>query len=656
MASNKGLFEIQKEDISDSDLNGKYNLTWVEESFTISDNNKKQKIGNSYLGTSIKKKKIVILAFFIFICVMIILGRLIYLQIIKGNFYYTLAENNRIRLNPIAAERGIIYDRNHKSLLQNVPNFSLNLIPQNLPTDENKRQEIIKQVVAAGNIEEKQIYELLNKYGSYSYASLILKENLDYDSALKLYIKNAELPGITISKGSKRKYLISNNGTSTLSLSHILGYVSKLNEQEYADLKNNGYLLFDNIGKTGLEKIYEKELRGIYGQQKIEVDAKGRETNILAEDSPIPGNNLILSLDLEAQTKMEQLIKEALNKKNKQRAAAIALNPQDGSILALVSWPAFDNNDFAGGIEQKKYEDYLNDIDNPLFNRAISGTYPSGSTIKLILVAAALQEKIITPQTVFLSVGGLSVGTWFFKDWQAGGHGITNATKAIAWSVNTFFYYIGGGYENFVGLGVDKISQYMRYFNLAKKTGIDLPGEETGFIPSKTWKENVKKEQWYVGDTYNLSIGQGDLLVTPLQVAAWTSTIANNGKNIQPHLVEKIENSLNLKTTKIKYNETTVPIDYKNIFVVQQGMRECVTGGSCQQLQYLPFASAGKTGTAQWNNNNKQNHAWFTAFAPFNNPQIVVTVLVEEGEEGASVAMPVAYEFLKWWGEKYKIK
>ncbi|KKR34761.1 MAG: hypothetical protein UT67_C0007G0010 [Candidatus Magasanikbacteria bacterium GW2011_GWA2_40_10] len=337
---------------------------------------------------------------------------------------------------------------------------------------------------------------------------------------------------------------------------------------------------------------------------------------------------------------------------NRKRAAAIAMDPRDGSILAMVSLPAFNNNEFSGGITQKNYDKYTKNPDNPLFNRAIGGTYPSGSVVKLVVAAAALQEKIITPGTAFLSTGGLQVGDRFFRDWKSGGHGTTNVSKALAWSVNTFFYYVGGGYKNFTGLGVDKIIKYMQFFGIAQKTGIDLTGEASGFAPSKDWKLKTKGETWYVGDTYNLSIGQGDLLVTPLQVAVWTSAVANGGKVVQPHLAFKLEEPITHNEVLLNFDQREVPVSPENLAVVRQGMRDCVTYGSCQLMKSLPFASGGKTGTAQWNS-NKENHAWFTSFAPFDDPKIVVTVLVEEGTEGSVVSEPIARDFLMWWSKKY---
>ena len=650
------LFDISEDKIPHGSLEGKYNHNWVEESFNFEGQSGKQiplSHTKTYLGTSIPRKKIFTMTVLVAVGLLIVLSRIFYLQIIRGNYYRGLAEGNRIRLQPIFSERGIIYDKFHTELVENVPDFSLTMSPQDLPREPEKREEIIDTVVSLSGVSKEKINDLLKKYKSYSYASLVIKENLDYQSALKLYIQSSQLPGISIEKGSKRKYVLSGDtATSTLSTSHLLGYLGKLNDEETAELKDKGYLLFDNIGKTGLEKTYEAELRGTYGIKKVEVNATGHEQNVLAEEPPVPGKNLVLTIDFEAQKKLEELTKNMLLRTGRKRAAAIAMDPRDGSILAMVSLPAFDNNEFSGGISQKNYDNYSKNPDHPLFNRAIGGTYPSGSTVKLIISAAALQEKIVTIGKTFLSTGGLQLGDRFFRDWKVGGHGTTNVTKALAWSVNTFYYYVGGGYKDFVGLGVDKIVKYMQYFGIAQKTGIDLSGEASGFAPSKDWKLKTKGEPWYVGDTYNLSIGQGDLLVTPLQVAVWTAAVANGGKVVQPHLAGKFEEPITHKEVTLEFTKRDVPVSAENLAIVRQGMRECVSYGSCQMMKSLSFSSAGKTGTAQWNA-NKENHAWFTSFAPYEQPKIVVTVLIEEGTEGSVVAEPIARDFLLWWGKKY---
>lgn len=343
-----------------------------------------------------------------------------------------------------------------------------------------------------------------------------------------------------------------------------------------------------------------------------------------------------------------------ISKAGLKRGAAVVLDPRNGEVISLVSLPTFDNNLFARGITLDEYKALADSPDQPLFSRAVSGEYPSGSTIKPIVAAAALQEKIITEFTSFLSTGGLRVGQWSFPDWKAGGHGQTNVKKAIAESVNTFFYYIGGGYDTFVGLGVDKMVSYFRKFLLGDQLGIDLPNEAKGFVPTKEWKEATKKEKWYVGDTYHIAIGQGDLIVTPLQVAAYTMAFANGGTIYQPHLVKELTrpDGTVVKTIESKTLASHL-IDPANIEIVREGMRQTVTSGSARSMNALPVAVAGKTGTAQWSS-KKNPHAWFTGFAPYNNPEMVITVLVEEGKEGSAIASPIAREFLAWYFGEYK--
>lgn len=657
-----GIFGIQNLDKKYSDLSGHFKDSWLEESFVFDRKTKKQVVttgSREYIGSSLSLKKIKFLLFFLLIFFLIIVSRLFFLQIIKGDYYILLSEGNREKIIPIPSERGLIYDRNGVQLTKNIPSFSLALIPQELPRDKEGKSLIIKRLSEIVGKTEEELSNLLNEYGSYSYESIVIYEDLDYQTALSILIESSDLPGIDIHRGSKRLYVdgLKNEDSEILSLQslgHLIGYQSKLNKQELDELRDSGYLSFDLIGKTGIEKVYESLLRGSYGKKRIEVNASGREQSILAEKMPVPGLHLLLSLDIEMQSKLEEIISKSLEKNNKSKAIGIVLNPSTGEILAMVSLPGFNNNDFSGGISQEKYSAYINNKDKPLFNRAIAGTYPSGSTIKPAVALAALQEGIINKNTSFLSNGGLQISKWFFPDWQAGGHGNTNVRRSLAWSVNTFYYYIGGGYGNFEGLGVEKIVDYLKKFNFAKKLGVDLPGEQAGFLPSKEWKQEKKNEMWYIGDTYNLSIGQGDLLVTPLQIASMTATIANGGILYKPHLVksvvEPVENKINnLKPEILNANF----INRNNVETVRLGMKDCVTYASCRRLSLLPFSSAGKTGTAQWSN-NKENHAWFTSFAPFDNPEVVVTVLVEEGGQGSEVAAPIVYEFLRWWGEYSK--
>jgi len=644
-------------------LAGRYNQAWTEESFYFEKKIGRQRVlktKSDHLSTSLNKIKARRLFSFLLLVFVLIFARIFYLQIFRGGQLRATAEANRQRLLPIAAERGLIFDRNNIQLTDNIPNFSLAVVPQDLPRNSGERQAIINKLSELTGKSEAEIKSILDEYGSYSYESIIVEENIDYNTALKILIGSADLPGIQIQRGSKRLYLNDINNlksfsTSTpSSFSHIIGYIGKLSKNELDKLHANGYLPSDNIGKTGLEKSYETILRGTYGRRRIEVNAAGKEQTVLAEEAPIAGQQLRLSIDAKMQSALEKILADNLKSWQKQRGSAIIMDPQNGEILAMVSLPAYDNNDFSGGIIQEQYKKYIEDFNHPLFNRAIAGTYPSGSSIKPAIASGGLQEGIITSATVFRSTGGLQVGSWFFPDWQAGGHGLTDVRKSLAWSVNTFYYYLGGGYGNFVGMGVEKIVNYLKLFGFSQLTGIDLPGEQAGFLPSKQWKEETKKEKWYIGDTYNVSIGQGDILVTPLQIANMTCAIANRGTLYVPHFVKTLIDPISKVETPV--NPVIIRqnfINKNNLSTVALGMHDCVVYGSCRRLSLLNLDISGKTGTAQWNS-NKDNHAWFTSFAPFNSPQIVVTVMVEEGREGSSVSEQVAFDFYRWWGHYSK--
>jgi len=650
------LFGIDTGPFSDGKLDGKYRETWTEESLYFEENSGKQVSTpqtTSHLGSSFSNKKVKYFLFFLLIAFVLILGRFFYLQIIKGDYYRQAAEGNRQRLISIPAERGLIYDHKGIQLTKNIPNFALTLVPQDLPHHTEARKPIIKRLSELINKSEQEIQSILEKYGSYSYESIVIQEDIDYQTALSILIETGDLPGIQIQRGSKRLYLTDLGeefSTSTPnSISHVLGYIGKLNPEELRDLYEQGYLPSDSVGKVGIEKSYEAFLRGTYGKKRIEVNAAGREQTILAEQAPTPGFHLELAIDAEMQAKLEEIIRHHLQGHKKYRAAGVVMNPNSGEVLSLVSWPAFDNNDFSGGISRARYQTYITNENNPLFNRVLAGTYPSGSTIKPAIGAAALQEGIINQYSSFLSLGGIQVSQWFFPDWLTGGHGATNIRQALAWSVNTFFYYIGGGFEDFVGLGVARITDYLREFGLASKLGIDLPSEASGFLPSKEWKQEVKEERWYVGDTYNISIGQGDLLVTPLQIANMTAAIANGGTLYKPHVVKAVIDPLTEDKQEIEPEVLNSGFIHPNhLKTIRWGMKDCVDYGSCSRMSLLPFTSAGKTGTAQWSN-TKPNHAWYTSFAPFTNPQIVVSIIVEEGEGGATIAVPIAFDFYNWW-------
>ncbi len=591
------------------------------------------------------KKILFLIVIFCFVFILLAV-RLFFIQVVNGASYRALADNNKTRSRIIPAPRGIIYDRNGTVLVDNLLRFVLYLDPSLLPVDNTQRNAVLnlaKSIVVNNNEIIKQIDDLV-RVNNYKARPILLVDNLDHENALKLFIKTTGMPGMVIETFYKRNYKALSK--LNLSLSHILGYISLITDKEIKTSQKKNKWVLDKVGRTGLELQYNHILAGENGQEIREVDTYGRVERVISTDEPIHGNSLHITIDSNLQNRAEQILREHMQHVDSKRGIIVVHNLNNGEILSMVSLPAFDSNDFIAGLNEKKYLALVNSPDKVLFNRAISGAYQPGSIIKPILSIAALEEDIITPTTQINSVGGISVGGLFFPDWKKGGHGMVDVTKAIAESVNSFYYLIGGGdriNSQNKYLGLEAIVRYYELFWLGRKTGIDLPNEQTGFLPTPEWRKSVKKDRWYIGDTYNISIGHGDMLVTPLQASIFTAALANNGLVYKPHFIMK---------GKVESERIAIPLSQANLDIVKKGMRQAVVYGTARRLNSLPFAVAGKTGTAQ-TPGNKPPHSWFVGFAPYDKPEVVITVLVEEGGEGSAMAIPIAYEVLSQW---YKIK
>jgi penicillin-binding protein 2 len=597
----------------------------------------------NYLGLAVSSRRVAALFMGIAACLSLVTVRVAHMQVIEGDYYSDRATGNRLRVEWLPSERGIIYDRHGEALVRNEPRFNLTITPSDLPTDARARQAIILRLA---DILELPPLEIEGKIGDVTGVGqqAVVAEGLTHEQAVLAAVASADIGAVQLSVGTRRHYIYNEE---TPSLSHVLGYLGRVTEAEVADQPERS-LPTDLIGKVGLEKRYEQLLRGQYGESRYEIDVRGKRKKTITEEAGSNGQSLQLTLDLAAQQAAEAFLQDSLDLYGKARGSVVVLDPQTGDVLALVSLPAYDANAFSRGLSTEEYQALISDPERPLFPRAIAGLLPSGSTFKLVVAAAALDQGLISRWTTIMSTGGISVSRWVFPDWKGGGHGLTDVTKAIAESVNTFFYAIGGGWDKISGLGAATITDYAARFGLGSPTGIDLDGEAAGFLPSKAWKESVKGERWYIGDTYHLAIGQGDLLVTPLQIAAMTAAFANEGKLIQPGLVSGLVNT-NGQITAIERPVTPItPFKPEAIALVRQGMREAVTVGSARSMAALPVEAAAKTGTAQWGR-GKDPHAWLTAFAPYDNPEVVVTVVVEEGEGGSISATPVARRFLDWW-------
>ena len=578
------------------------------------------------------------------IVVLFILGaRVFYLNVIKGNYYKEIANGNSIRSVPIKAPRGKILDRFGNLLVNNIPSVDAVAIPADLPKNADDLKKISTGISEILSLNEGDVLAKIASAQPSSLNPILIKENISQDEYLSLEEKSTDFPGIFMDKTAIREY------PDSSVFSHILGYVGKVDKKDLENNDNN-YLMTDYIGKQGVEKTYEKYLKGKNGALKVEVDSKGNVKKERGIVSPEAGSDLVLGIDYDLQRKIYDELSKVLETTGTRTAAAVAIDPRNGEIRALVSFPSFDNNIFSGKISQEDYLKLINDPDKPLFNRAVSGEYPPGSTIKPLIASAALSEGVITPSTIIDGLGGsINIGNFHFGDWKA--HGPSDVRMAIAQSNDIFFYTVGGGYGGIEGLGMNRMKKYENLFGWGNILGVDIPGESSGFIPDTQWKLDKTGERWYTGDDYHCAIGQGFITATPLQIADYIATIANGGTLYQPKVVSKIVDANNQTT-----NNSSIVIRDKFISpdilkVVQEGMRETVTGGTAQTLKDLPIEAAGKTGTAQFGNENK-THAWFASYAPYNNPELAMIVLVEGGGEGHSSALPVTNEVYKWYFDK----
>ncbi|PIR96709.1 MAG: penicillin-binding protein 2 [Candidatus Doudnabacteria bacterium CG10_big_fil_rev_8_21_14_0_10_41_10] len=588
-------------------------------------------------------------------------ARLLDLEILNFDQHLSRAEGNRLRVQYLIAPRGVIFDRFGVPLAGNVASFDLVVTPLDLPKVEMEFQAVLEKASTFFKIEKEYISGLIDEISKDSFLPIIVKTGVNKEEAVAFIAVEDHYPGFTIQNTPKRVYVNSEM------VAHIGGYTGKLTQGEYDELKNDGYLFNDSIGKNGLEKTYEKELRGQFGQRLVEIDAGGIVKNSFQQKVPSQGQNLHLYLDLELQEKLYDALVKQLRIHHAKRAAAVAIDPKTGGVLALVSLPSFDSNAFVQGISPEYYESLANDPNLPLFNRVTSGTYPPGSTIKPLLAAAALEEGVVTVNTRIFDGGSLSIPNQFnpelshvFRGWSPAGLGNVNIYEAIAESSDIYFYTVGGGQADLdiSGLGPEKIADYFKQFYLGRVTGIDLPGEKAGLVPSPQWKEerfagDEIEKLWFLGDTYNMSIGQGFNLVTPLQVAVATAAVANNGTVLKPRLVFEITDELGvlIKTFLPEILNSNF-LSQASLKAAQVGMRLAVTDGSAKALNWIPMEIAGKTGTSQFDGSDlSRTHAWFTSYAPYDDPEIVLTILIEAGGEGSGAAVPVASEVFDWYAK-----
>lgn len=575
----------------------------------------------------------------ILIITMVVLSlRLWDLQIMRGNEMKRLSEQNRIRIKKVVAPRGIIYDRNGKILADTRPSFNVYITPEDIK-DFNQTVDGLARLM---RLDREEVVDRL-KSASNLPASFPVKirDDITKDEVAKVEANRVYLPGVTIQIEPKRYYP---HGTM---VAHTLGYVSEVSGDELKMKEYKTYSQGDYIGKYGLEKTYENYLRGVDGEKRVEVDAMGREMRTLDIKEPIPGNALYLHLDMDIQMIVEKTFEG-------KRGGAVAVDPKTGAVLTLVSRPAFDPNKFASGITKEDWKTLITDKTHPLQNRVTQGRFPPGSTFKIAVALKALEDGVINEKTSFGCRGGMPFGKRVFRCWKKGGHGSVAAHRGIVESCDVFFYNVG------LKLGVDRIHAISDAIGLGKLTGIDLPGEKHGVVPSSEWKKKTFGEPWYEGETLSVAIGQGAVWLTPIQLLQLSAYVANEGVTFKPQIVNRIVSPEGkvIKTFEPVMLSNT-PLKKETFRLVREGMRGVVNEGSGtaygSRLQNV--AMSGKTGTAQAGSLEKAkhlgDHAWFIAFAPFDEPKVAISVLVEFGGHGSSAAAPVAKAIT---GELYKEK
>lgn len=653
-------------------------------------------VSETPVHTLLRIRILQIAAVLLFAALLAQVGRI---QIFQRDYYAQLANRMRFRELALPAQRGVIYDRNGELLVRNVPSFAVTVVPADLPDDPTARAKVIRRLVELLNIQDDAwvvspyypggagspsnweaqamaeslrrretrrdpvtyLTELLQEAEAFApYQPVVIQRGVERDVAFTIEEEHLYLPGVHVEVYPQRSY------PAGELMAHLLGYMGPIPRELRESYLSQGYAPTDQVGLAGLEYQYEIQLQGVKGRKTVEVDVAGREIRTIGEIMPpTPGNNLVLSIDLALQRTTEQLLEKALRQAKSSSGVAIAMNPQDGEILAMVSLPSYDNNLFAGGIKPEDYERLHSDERRPLVNHAIMGQYPPGSTFKIVPAAAGLQEGVITPKTQIRCDGIMYVPNQYFPDdptkaqpfycWihkYDYGHGPLALEEAIVQSCDIYFYQVAGGFQDFAGLGLERLANYAHAFGFGEPTGVDLPGEVKGLVPTAQWKRLNYSESWVKGDTYNMAIGQGFVLATPLQVVNAFSAIANGGFLYQPHVVRQITDADGKVVQEIgPARIRQLPVDAQYIREVQQGLEAAVERGTGRQAALQGIRVAGKTGTAEFPGRrdakgNLPTHAWFAAYAPAENPEIAVVVFIYGGGEGSSVAAPVAGEIL----------
>ena len=569
----------------------------------------------------------------------ILLSRLWYLQILNGDDYRQKSENNRVRIRPILAARGMILDRFGKVMVDNRPAFDVFLLRE----DAGNLKEAIKNVSGVIKTRPEDIETSLRRESPIR--PVRIKRDIDRETLATLLTNRLDLPGITVSIEPKRSYPYGNLG------SHLFGHIGEVTEKQLSIGSYTDYRMGSLIGKSGLELKYETYLKGVDGGKYVEIDASGRELSILKEVDSYPGNNLVTTIDLELQKAAEEAFKD-------KAGAVVAMDPRNGEVLAMISSPAFNPDMFSGPLDSEEWNLLINNPLKPLQNRAIQGQYPPGSTYKTIVAAAALEEGVITKDTAFQCNGSYRFGNRNYRCWKSVGHGSVSLHRAIVESCDTYFYQVG------LKLGIDKIAEYSRKFGLGQPTGIELSDEKSGIVPDRAWKQKRFGTPWFEGETLSCAIGQGFNLVTPIQLLTAYAALTNGGDVYQPHLAKALvgPDGKVLRTLLPEARKKLI-LSPETVELLKAGLQGVVNepGGTARSARLDDIKVGGKTGTTQvvamradqrvkgedltyW----FRDHAWFASFAPVEDPRIALVVFIEHsGYSGGHAAAPVAGKILK---------
>ena len=578
---------------------------------------------------------IVIFSCLVFLVFFVFLARAFNLQVIHGKDNLDLAEGNRVRVVGIMAERGLVTDKNGETLVRNKPAFSVIFDNEKCALND-EMETCFGKIRAFANefslgADLPKIRQDLEK----SKGDIVVESNISKEALLPVEVRLGNFPLFSVSVSPVRDYLFSD------AFSHLIGYVG------FADTTPPKI-----EGKTGVENSYNDVLAGVDGGEIFQVDSAGRKVDVLSERRAIPGGNIQLYADRGLQNLAFELVKKAVDSGEAKAGAVVAQDPRTGGVLALVSYPAFNPNKMSSGLTQAEFDQIANDQTFPFFNRAVSATYPPGSVFKMVMAAAALMEKVITPGYQIFDHGFIQIGSYIFRNWNTAGHGLVDMRRALQVSNDTYFYTVGGGFNEIGGLGIDRISAWAKRFGLGTALGIDLPGEVGGFVPDSQYKD------WYLGDTYITSIGQGDLLVTPLQLNNVTSFYANGGILWKPSVTKSVDGQ-EVKPQVLARDF----VDAGDYEIVREGLKLAVEPGGTG-YPFFDFPAkygvevAGKTGTAEFGIQGEyESHAWFTVFGPYDlndtsHDPISLTVFLEGGGGGADKAAPIARQLFDYWFSK----